>query len=97
MFQLRLQCSWLAGPDGTQPLDPMLFPLLAAIRSTGSLSRAAAEVGFSYRHVWNMVGRWEQLMGHPLVVLEQGRGARLTALGEKLLWAEKRVQGRLAP
>lgn len=97
MFQLRLQCSWLAGPDGNQPLDPKLFPLLAAIRSTGSLSRAAAEVGFSYRHVWNMVGRWETLMGHPLVLLEQGRGARLTALGEKLLWAEKRVQGRLAP
>ena len=30
-------------------------------------------------------------------ILEQGRGARLTALGEKLLWAEARARARLAP
>ena len=43
------------------------------------------------------MARWSAFFGSPLVLLEQGRGARLTPLGEKLLWAEARARARLSP
>ena len=36
-------------------------------------------------------------MGLPLVAKEQGRGTKLTALGERLLWMRERINARLAP
>jgi putative molybdopterin biosynthesis protein len=51
----------------------------------------------SYRHVWGLTGKWEKLLGRPLVVLQQGRGATLTEFGEKLLWAQRLVHARLTP
>ena len=79
------------------PVAPLLMPLLVAIQRFGSLAGAAREVGYSYRHVWNLLGDWNHRMGQPLVELERGRGARLTPLGVKLLELEKRAQARLAP
>src|SRR6185295_19251470 len=79
------------------PVTPLLVPLLVAIRNSGSLAAAAREVGYSYRHVWNLLGDWNNRMGQPLVELERGRGARLTPLAVKLVELEKRVRARLAP
>lgn len=79
------------------PVAPLLVPLLVAIRRFGSLAAAAREVGYSYRHVWNLLGEWNQRMGQPLVELERGRGARLTPLALKLLELEQRARARLAP
>jgi putative molybdopterin biosynthesis protein len=76
---------------------PLLVPLLVAIRHSGSLAAAAREVGYSYRHVWNLLGDWNHRMGRPLVELERGRGARLTPLAVKLLELEERARTRLAP
>ena len=36
-------------------------------------------------------------MGQPLVSKEQGRGTKLTKLGEKLLWLRERINARLTP
>lgn len=41
--------------------------------------------------------RWESQLGRDLIVWEKGQPARLTAFGEKLLWAERQAQARLAP
>jgi len=79
------------------PVAPLLVPLLAAIQRLGSLAAAAREVGYSYRHVWNLLGDWNRRMGQPLVELERGRGARLTPLALKLLEMQERARARLAP
>jgi molybdate transport repressor ModE-like protein len=51
----------------------------------------------SYRYSWNLIEKWAAFFGAPLVEREQGRGTRLTALGEKLVWAGQRLQARLGP
>jgi putative molybdopterin biosynthesis protein len=54
-------------------------------------------MNLSYRHVWGLAGKWQTIFGRPLVEMKRGRGARLSTLGEKLLWAEQRVRARLSP
>jgi putative molybdopterin biosynthesis protein len=74
-----------------------LMDMLAAVRAQGSISGAASSLGQSYRHVWGELKRWEKELGHRLIVWERGRPARLTAFADKLLWAERQAQARLAP
>jgi putative molybdopterin biosynthesis protein len=74
-----------------------LVDLLHAVQEHGSISGAARELGLSYRHVWGELRRWEAQLAHPLIVWEKGQRARLAPFGEKLLWAERQAQARLAP
>jgi putative molybdopterin biosynthesis protein len=74
-----------------------LMELLHAVREHGSISAAARALGLSYRHVWGELKRWEQTLGHALVAGDQGRSSQLSAFGDKLLWAERQAQARLAP
>jgi putative molybdopterin biosynthesis protein len=74
-----------------------LMELLNAVRAQGSISAAAKALGFSYRHVWGELKRWEAELGHSLIVWDKGQPARLTEFGDKLLWAERQAQARLAP
>jgi putative molybdopterin biosynthesis protein len=74
-----------------------LVDLLHAVQEEGSISGAARRAGFSYRHVWGELRRWEAQLGHPLILWEKGQRARLAPFGEKLLWAERQAQARLAP
>lgn len=78
-------------------IDPVLFRLLTAIRDYGRLTAASREVGYSYRHCWNMIKEWSEFFGAPLVELTRGRGAKLAPLGEALAWSVERVQARLGP
>jgi len=71
--------------------------LLELIRDTGSISAAARALGLSYRHVWGELKRWEGELGQELVIWVKGQAALLSPFGEKLLWAERRAQARLAP
>jgi molybdate transport repressor ModE-like protein len=82
--------------DGEHLLQP-LIPLLGAIHETGSLARACAVTGHSYRHAWGLLQEARQVFGAPLVASTRGRGAALTGLGDKLLWADKRINARLGP
>ncbi|WP_309679333.1 substrate-binding domain-containing protein [Polaromonas sp.] len=74
-----------------------LMDLLHAVREQGSISKASRVLGLSYRHVWGALKDWEQTLGRPLIVWDKGQRARLTEFGEKLLWAERQAQARLAP
>ncbi|MES2940644.1 MAG: substrate-binding domain-containing protein [Pseudomonadota bacterium] len=74
-----------------------LMDLLQAVQAQGSISGAAKAMGLSYRHVWGELKRWETELGQALIVWEKGQPARLTLFGEKLLWAERQAQARLAP
>ncbi len=81
----------------TQPLHHPLIAMLSAVHATGSISAAARKLGLSYRHVWGELKRWEAELGHSLVLWAKGQPALLSPFGEKLLWAERRAQARLAP
>lgn len=97
MIRVKLQYEWRLAPGGGQGVEPILFRVLYAIHTAGSLAGAARTTQLSYRHVWGLVGKWERMFGRPLVRLRHGRGAALTEFGQKLLWAEQLVQARLAP
>lgn len=97
MKRIRITPAWYFSDEAGNQLDPKLFALLGAVHRHGKLTRAAEAVGVSYRHAWNLLNKWGEFFSIPLVELERGRGARLSALGEKLLWAEQRVIARLGP
>src|SRR4051812_13596704 len=46
--------------------------ILEAVDRTGSIKHAAAEVGWSYRHVWSRIKRAEEALGCPLVATRVG-------------------------
>lgn len=78
-------------------LDARVLELLRAIDRCGSLNRAIGEVGLSYRHAWGVLGRLENAIGKPLVILERGRGAHLTPLGRQLAESTSKLDSQLAP
>jgi len=81
--------------DGQSML--VMLDFLNEIRATGKITQAADRAQLSYRHSWNLIEKWAGFFGAPLVEREQGRGTRLTPLGEKLVWAGQRLQARLRP
>ncbi len=97
MSRIVIKPAWVLSSDAGDHFEPQLFRLLRAIHDTGKLTAAAKAVGLSYRHAWDLLGRWNGIFGSELVVLERGRGARLSPLGEKLLWAEQRTEAGLFP
>lgn len=97
MHQVELSYTLGAARANAATIRNPLMDLLHAIREHGSISAAAKAVGFSYRHVWGELKRWEQTLGHTLVVWDKGHPARLSEFGDKLLWAERQAQARLAP
>lgn len=82
--------------SGTRGIHNPLIELLQAVRAQGSISGAARELGQSYRHVWGELRRWEAELERGLIVWDKGQPARLTPFGDKLLWAERQAQARLA-
>jgi molybdate transport repressor ModE-like protein len=74
-----------------------VFQLLKAVRETGSLHRAAQEIGLSYRHAWGVMRTWEEMLGRSMLDMERGRGASLTRFGERLLRAELRLRETIDP
>lgn len=94
---LDLDLVWKAGHQAKKPIDPELFALLEAIKSTGKLTEAAERIGLPYRQAWGLITAWSERIGQPLVSKEQGRGTTLTALGERLLWIRERISARLTP
>jgi len=98
MIDVDLRAVWRIRKGGDErELDRMLITLLEALGQSGKLTQAAKATGISYRHAWNLIERWGQFLGSPLVTMQRGRGTCLTPLGERILWAGRRVQSRLAP
>lgn len=94
----RLQLHYTLSRDSSPALlrNP-LIDLLQAVSSQGSISGGARALGLSYRHVWGELKRWENELGNELVIWEKGQRAHLTDFGNKLMWAERQAQARLAP
>ncbi|MFC4520155.1 substrate-binding domain-containing protein [Cupriavidus pinatubonensis] len=83
--------------DDNPRANGKVFQLLKAVRETGSLHRAAREIGLSYRHAWGVMRTWEAMLGRSVLDMERGRGASLTRFGERLLRAEIRLRETLDP
>ncbi len=64
--------------------------LLDQIKKQGSISKAAENVGMSYRYAWSYLDEVRNIVGEPAVETFRGGrsgggGARLTEMGEYLL------------
>lgn len=108
----RLRWNWDLGIDLGEVDTGRLLSLLTALLDTSALGKAAASADMSYRAAWGLLRDCQERFGHELVVMERGRGTRLTAFGESLVemdgaaraalgevhavW-EKRMHGLLAP
>ncbi|MPZ42457.1 MAG: LysR family transcriptional regulator [Betaproteobacteria bacterium] len=97
MSKIAIHPAWRFETDSGEQIDPRLFRLLRAIRETGVLKQAVMDTRVSYRYAWDLLKRLEESFGSPLVRMERGKGATLTTLGEKLLWAEQRSDASLFP
>jgi putative molybdopterin biosynthesis protein len=103
MPHIQLAYNWTPQPGDaaarhqTSPLRNPLMDLLQAVREAGSIAGAAKTLQLSYRHVWGELKRWEQALEQPLILWEKGHAARLSEFADKLLWAERQAQARLAP
>lgn len=98
MIKVEIQPNWaLRDAHGVSTALPALLALLTAISKLGSISKAAAECGFSYRHAWGLLREFSTQFGAELVVKVRGHGTALSPLAEKLIWADKRIRARLTP
>jgi len=98
MWHVSIQPQWRVAHAGGRPLAlPALLQLLGGIQASGSIAQAARAIGTSYRNAWGLLRDFEREFGAPLVIKSRGQGTRLSALADKLLWAEKRVAARLSP
>ncbi len=98
MHKVRINPQWVLERPGELPKPlPDLLKLCESINEFGNLAAACRHIGVSYRHGWGVLQEATRMFQAPVADLERGRGATLTALGEKLLWADKRINARLSP
>jgi molybdate transport repressor ModE-like protein len=97
MLDIEIETVWRFRKEGSPQTAVVMLGILNEIRKTGKLTSAAEHAHLSYRHVWNLVEQWSDFFGVPLVETQRGKGTRLTAFGEKLVWAGERMQARLGP
>lgn len=92
-MKIALETRWVLAGNS---LDSRVLPLLRAIARTGSLAQARSAIHLSYRQAWTMLGTLAERLGEPLVQLQQGRGAALSALGTALVAADTAAHDVLA-
>ena len=86
-------------PSGSA-LGPGMTQLLERIAEYGSIRRAAAAMGMSYRKAWLLIQELQKSFDGPVVTAEvggvTGGGTELTELGTSLLKLYRRVESRAA-
>ncbi len=98
-FQLSLRPQWSldsAQDEQDLPLGSVLS-LLSAIDSIGHIAGACRACGLSYRHAWGVLRRFESIFGTPLLITRRRQGTQLSEFARRLLWANRRIEARLAP
>ena len=95
--EVTIQPLWTIRRGNGPSLAPRVLEVLVKVHEHGSLSGACQALRISYRHAWDLVRNGEALFGQPLMLMERGKGSTLTALGEKLVWADRRIAARLSP
>jgi len=93
----KLSCKVWIEHKGKPLLGKGGADILEQIKEHKSISKAAANLGMSYRYAWNYLQKIEKTMGEPAVEAYRGGkcgggGAGLTELGESLLVEYRRVE-----
>ena len=96
-IQVSISPVWTIRQAGGNTLGPRVVELLVMVDEHGSLAAACTAIGASYRHAWQLLREGETLFGQPLLVMSRGKGSQLTALGARLVWAQRRILARLSP
>src|SRR5688572_5920624 len=94
-FSVDFDHAWLAGRGLPRERGRVLLRLLEELGQSGSLREAARRAGVSYRAAWGALGDGARLFGAPLVDMQRGRRATLSALGRKVLAADEHVRAGL--
>jgi molybdate transport repressor ModE-like protein len=94
-FAVEFDHAWLCGRDFPRERGRVLLRLLAELARAGSLREAARKAELSYRSAWGALVEGARLFGAPLVDMQRGRRASLSALGRKVLAADERVRAGL--
>lgn len=80
-------------------VGPGKIALLEHIRSSGSLSQAARELGMSYRRAWQLLENLNDGFLHPVAASARGGrgggGAQLTDFGVQLIRAYREVEAEM--
>ena len=95
--EVTIRPQWTIRSGSGAALAPRVLEVLVKVHEHGSLSGACQALRVSYRHAWDLVRQGEALFGQPLMTMERGKGSKLTTLGEKLVWADRRIAARLSP
>src|SRR5258706_43628 len=97
MTMVSIKPQWTIRLPDRQAMPARLLDPLTRVHALGSRAAACQEAGPSYRHAWDLIRQGEALFGASLLQMERGKGSRLTALGDKLVWADQRISARLTP
>ena len=96
-MRLTISPSWKFKTENNEEIDQILFKLLHYLHQDPKLTKAAEQANVSYRHAWNILNKWNEILGIALVTQVKGQGTSLTSFGEKLIWAENLIEAQLAP
>lgn len=70
--------------------------LLKSIERYGSITKAARELGFSYKFAWDQLSDMEKKLGFPVISTKRGGvtrgGAELTGMGRRLLRRYEKIE-----
>lgn len=94
----QLEPRWRFPHAGPEAFGPGKADLLGFIASTGSIRRAAAELGMSYQRAWNLVQQMNRVFRSPLVEMARGGGtgggAVVTVAGQEVLGHYREMERR---
>ena len=86
--------------DDGSGLGPGKVRLLELVDATGSIRKAASELGMSYRKAWLLLQALKQTFGTPLVQTasggKSGGGTRLAPAGREVVARYRRLEGMAA-
>lgn len=87
----------MSAKNGTPMSLPVVIGLLTEIDRSGSLAAACKTRQLSYRHGWGLLRQFEAEFGVALLVTSRRQGTQLTPFAQKMIWANRRIEARLAP
>lgn len=98
MYKFAIRPEWIISSKDGEPLSlPVVIGLLTDIDHSGNLVAACKSQNLSYRHGWGILRKFEDEFGIELLVTSRRQGTKLTPFAQKLIWANKRIEARLAP
>lgn len=72
-----------------------IVSLCRLVDETGSLNKAAQEMGMAYSKAWTIVKHTEAAFGFPLFVRKGNKGSELTPEGRRVMEAYGEVQAKI--